>query len=189
MIDMNWMTRTSRPLIFGLGLCALALACSDDGPVGTTETGETATGDGDPTTGDGDPTTGDGDPTTGDGDPTTGDGDPTTGDGDPTTGDGDPTGDGDGDPGADPVASIFHPGNDEVRQVNVPIPFIGEATDAEDGVLMGMSIVWTSDLEGQIGTGTMFDAPLTMVGMHTITMTATDSDNQQGSDAIQLQIQ
>jgi hypothetical protein len=149
------------------------------------EGGETV-GDGDPTgDGDGDPTgDGDGDPT-GDGD---GDGDP-TGDGD---GDGDPTGDGDGDgepAGEDPVADIFHPGDGETRPVDVPIPFIGDATDAEDGQLDGMSVVWTSDLDGQIGTGLMFDAPLSTVGMHTITMTATDSDGQQGVDTIQLNME
>jgi hypothetical protein len=118
----------------------------------------------------------------GDGD-TAGDGD---GDGDPTAGDGD----GDGEPiGEAPVADIFHPGDGEVRPVDVAIPFIGEATDAEDGALSGMSMVWTSDLDGQIGTGLMFDAPLSTVGMHTITLTATDGDNQQGVDVIQLVIE
>jgi hypothetical protein len=143
------------------------------------ETGDTNNGDGDP--GDGDPdTTGDGDPDTGDGD-----GDPdTAGDGD-----GD-TGDGDGDPpGEAPVASIFHPGDGETRAVDVPIPFIGEALDVEDGALMGMSIVWTSDLDGQIGTGLNFEAPLTTIGVHTITMTATDSDAQQGTDMIMLNME
>jgi hypothetical protein len=121
----------------------------------------------------------------GDGDPTTGDGDG-DGDGDPTTGDGD----GDGDPvGEDPVASIFHPGDGEVRPINIPIPFIGEAMDAEDGALTGPSLVWTSDLEGEIGTGLMFDAPLTIAGVHVITLTATDSDAQQGIDSIQLTIE
>ena len=70
---------------WALCVCALALACADDGGG---ESGPGTESSGDP--GDGDP--GDGDP--GDGDP--GDGDP--GDGDP--GDGDPgDGDGDGDPG------------------------------------------------------------------------------------------
>jgi hypothetical protein len=162
--------------------------CAEDGksyedcPCDGAETG--GDGDGDPSgDGDGD---GDGDPSgDGDGD---GDGDP-SGDGD-GDGDGDPSGDGDGEPvGEAPVASIFHPGDGEVRPVNVPIPFIGEAIDAEDGALAGTSVVWTSDLDGELGTGLMFDAPLTMVGLHTITMTATDSDQQQGIDSIQLTIE
>jgi hypothetical protein len=43
------------------------------------------------------------------------------------------------------------------------------------------SLVWTSDLEGQIGVGDNFNAPLTMVGMHTITLTATDIDGNEGT--------
>ena len=50
-------------------------------------------------------------------------------------------------------------------------------------------LVWTSDLEGQIGIGDNFNAPLTMVGTHTITLTATDSDNNQGSASIVLNIE
>ena len=56
-------------------------------------------------------------------------------------------------------------------------------------MLTGASLVWTSDLEGQIGVGEQFDAPLTVVGTHTITLTVTDSDDNQGIDTIVLNIQ
>jgi chitinase len=91
--------------------------------------------------------------------------------------------------GEAPVPEIFHPGDGETRAVDVPIPWIGVATDAEDGDLTGMSMVWSSDLDGQFGTGEMFDAPLTTVGMHVISLTATDSDGQQGVATIQLMIE
>lgn len=91
--------------------------------------------------------------------------------------------------GQAPVAQINHPGDGEDRPVNVDIPFIGLANDAEDGMIPANSLVWTSDLEGQIGVGDNFNAPLTMVGVHTITLTATDSDNNQGIDSIVLNIQ
>mgnify|MGYP000272894569 CR=1 FL=1 len=91
--------------------------------------------------------------------------------------------------GAAPSAEIWHPGDGEDRQVDVDIPFIGVGNDAEDGMLTGASLVWTSDLEGQIGVGEQFDAPLTVVGTHTITLTVTDSDDNQGIDTIVLNIQ
>jgi chitinase len=86
------------------------------------------------------------------------------------------------------VADIFHPGDGEDRQVDMAIPMIGQGTDPEDGMLTGMSLVWTSDVEGQIGTGEMFDWIPTQVGMQMITLTATDSDNNQSTDSITLNI-
>lgn len=87
--------------------------------------------------------------------------------------------------GASPMAEIYHPGDMETRPADMAIPFIGNATDAEDGDLSGASMVWTSDLSGEIGTGTMFDAPLS-VGTHVITLTATDSDGNAGTDSLTL---
>lgn len=87
--------------------------------------------------------------------------------------------------GASPMADIFHPGDMETRDAGLPIPFIGSATDAEDGDLTGASLVWASDIGGQIGTGTMFDAPLS-AGTHVITLTATDSDGNTGTDSLTL---
>lgn len=91
--------------------------------------------------------------------------------------------------GAPPVPEIFHPGDGEVRQVDTPIPWIGVANDPEDGALMGPALVWSSDLDGEFGVGTMFDAPLSSVGVHVITLTATDSDGQQGSTSIMLTLE
>lgn len=87
--------------------------------------------------------------------------------------------------GASPKAEIFHPGDMETRPADVAIAFIGAATDAEDGDLAGASMVWTSDLSGEIGTGTMFDAPLS-AGTHVITLTATDSGGNTGADSLTL---
>lgn len=93
------------------------------------------------------------------------------------------------DPDQLPVAEIWHPGDGEVRKVNVDIPWIGAGSDMQDGTLTGASLVWSSDLEGTIGQGEMFSAPLTMVGTHTITLTATDSDDNVGVDMIMLTIE
>jgi hypothetical protein len=94
------------------------------------------------------------------------------------------------DPGPqDPVAQINHPGDGEDRAVDVPIPFVGLADDPQDGMIPADKLVWTSDIEGQIGVGDNFNAPLTIVGKHTITLTATDIDGNEGTASIVLNIQ
>lgn len=56
------------------------------------------------------------------------------------------------------------------------VTFTGSATDAEDGALTGASLVWTSNVDGQIGTGESFGTNALTDGLHTVTLTATDSD-------------
>ena len=96
----------------------------------------------------------------------------------------------DPDPGPqDPVAQINHPGDGEVRKVNVDIPFVGFADDPQDGKVPADKLIWTSDLEGQIGVGENFNAPLSMVGKHTITLTATDIDGNEGTASLVLNME
>lgn len=85
--------------------------------------------------------------------------------------------------GATPQAQLSHPGSNETRPAASPVPFIGSATDAEDGALTGSSLVWISSIDGPIGTGETFDMLLSP-GTHTITLEATDSDGNVGSDTI-----
>ena len=89
----------------------------------------------------------------------------------------------------DPVATINHPGDGEIREAGNPIPFVGVATDPQDGALSGDSLVWTSsELSTPIGTGLSFEAAL-VAGTHVITLTATDSDSNAGTDSITLVIE
>jgi hypothetical protein len=90
--------------------------------------------------------------------------------------------------GAPPVAQITHPGDAEERVVGVPIPFIGEANDPEDGALAGASLVWTDSVEGEIGQGEQFDAALLTLGDHVVTLTATDADGNIGEASVMLVI-
>lgn len=90
--------------------------------------------------------------------------------------------------GGAPMAQVNHPGDGEMRPAGVIIPFIGEASDAEDGVLTGASLVWVDSVEGEIGQGETFDAMLLVLGEHTITLTATDADGNVAEDSIVLQI-
>lgn len=89
---------------------------------------------------------------------------------------------------ATPDASINHPGDGEERAVGVSIPFSGEANDPEDGVLAGGSMSWSSSEEGVIGTGVSFEWTPSVLGEQTITLTATDSAGNEGTDALTLTI-
>jgi hypothetical protein len=107
-----------------------------------------------------------------------------------TAGDSGDAGEGNGGAvGSPPTATINHPADGEPRNVDEDIPFIGVGVDAEDGNLTGASLLWTSSIEGQIGTGENFNAPLAQAGMHTITLTVTDSDGNEGTDSITLDVQ
>lgn len=86
-----------------------------------------------------------------------------------------------------PTAQINHPSDGETRQLSDgAFPFAGVASDPQDGQLSGASMVWTSSLDGQIGTGESFDAALDTAGIHEITLTATDSDGYAATDTIEI---
>lgn len=88
-----------------------------------------------------------------------------------------------------PVASINHPGDGETRlRSDGAFPFVGAATDPQDGALSGAALVWTSSLDGQIGTGATFNYNPSL-GTHVITLTATDSTSKQGTDSITITMQ
>lgn len=71
------------------------------------------------------------------------------------------------------------------------ITFTAPANDNEDGVIPDGSIVWTSNLVGgQLGTGASFNLLASSLpeGVHTITVTATDSLGATKTDSILLRI-
>jgi len=69
------------------------------------------------------------------------------------------------------------------------ISFQGSAIDPEDGPLTGSHLVWSSDLEGEIGTGAGFTSSTLSVGSHTITLTATDPQGATGSASVGVALQ
>lgn len=85
-----------------------------------------------------------------------------------------------------PVARLNHPGDEDTRPA-AGIPFAGSGNDYEDGALTGGSLVWTSDLDGEFGTGETFDSPLT-AGTNTVTLTVTDSDGNTDAMSITLTV-
>lgn len=76
-----------------------------------------------------------------------------------------------------PTPVITTPLNPTTTTTAAAVIFTGTATDTQDGVLTGSSLVWTSNLmTGNIGTGTFFQRTMP-AGTHTITLTATDAGN------------
>jgi hypothetical protein len=73
-----------------------------------------------------------------------------------------------------PTVTISSPSNGATFADGVSVTFSGSATDKEDGTLAA-SLVWESNLDGQIGTGANF-ARVLSAGSHTITARVTDSD-------------
>jgi len=87
---------------------------------------------------------------------------------------------------AAPVVSITNPSNGSSFNSGESISFSGSAIDDLDGDVSS-SLVWTSDLDGQIGTGASFSAVLSD-GTHTITASATDSSGHTGYASVAIMV-
>jgi hypothetical protein len=86
-----------------------------------------------------------------------------------------------------PVATITSPADGQSYVANMGIAFSGSAQDAEDGVLSGGALVWTSSIDGAIGTGASFSRPLS-AGVHTIMLVATDMQGATGSASVDITV-
>lgn len=86
-----------------------------------------------------------------------------------------------------PVATILHPGA-ETRKAGTTVPFVGKALDPSCAAIPGAKLAWVDNLEGSIGTGTNFDHVFTMLGAHTVTLTATDSNGGKVTTTISFTI-
>jgi hypothetical protein len=86
-----------------------------------------------------------------------------------------------------PVVSILVPANGASFNTGATIDFLGSANDVEDGDLSA-GLVWTSNKDGQIGTGASFFTNTLSRGVHTITASATDSGGKTGSATIQITV-
>ncbi len=87
-----------------------------------------------------------------------------------------------------PTASIVSPANASSYTTGESISFAGGATDPEDGVLAGTFLVWTSSLDGRIGTGGAFSRSDLSVGTHTIRLVATDSKGKSDTATVSIGI-
>lgn len=93
----------------------------------------------------------------------------------------------DGEAGTNPPAvSITSPSAGSAFDSGASIAFAGSADDAEDGDLTD-SLIWTSSIDGQIGSGGSFSAVLSD-GNHTITASVTDLDGAISSDSVSITV-
>ncbi|HSG24964.1 MAG TPA: S8 family serine peptidase, partial [Anaerolineales bacterium] len=85
-----------------------------------------------------------------------------------------------------PTVTIESPRDGAAIASGTSITFEGSAIDAEDGN-RSSSIVWTSSIDGNLGTGASVSAVLT-VGTHTITASVTDNGNLTATDSISVTV-
>ena len=86
-----------------------------------------------------------------------------------------------------PDVAITSPADGTNATVTDPLNFAGTAVDAQEGDLAA-SLVWTSSLDGLIGTGAGFSLESLSIGTHLITATATDGDGHTGSAEITVAV-
>jgi hypothetical protein len=82
--------------------------------------------------------------------------------------------------------TIHAPFDDEQFNVGEEITFTGSAMDSLEAELVGESLVWTSSIDGMIGTGTELTRNDLTEGTHEITLTATNSRGKTGRDTITI---
>lgn len=85
-----------------------------------------------------------------------------------------------------PEVTIISPSTGSSASESESVSFVATANDAEDGDI-STAIVWTSDLDGEIGQGSTIDAQLS-VGHHIITATAADSEALSQQASIQFDV-
>jgi len=95
--------------------------------------------------------------------------------------------DGDDTSNVAPTAAIISPADGSVHPGNRNILFVGRGADDEDGALNGAHLVWSSHLDGQLGTGTDVFFMLS-AGSHTITLKVTDSDGATDTDTVAITV-
>lgn len=94
-------------------------------------------------------------------------------------------------PRQEPAVTILSPGDSAGVSVGVndPVTFAGKATDPQDGALSGESLRWRSDRDGPLGTGREVRVGQLALGLHRITLIATDGDGNSAAATSRLEVE
>ncbi|MBN2347282.1 MAG: hypothetical protein JXJ22_00505 [Bacteroidales bacterium] len=85
------------------------------------------------------------------------------------------------------TVTISSPDNGSTYNMLDKITFVGNASDEQDGTLTGNTLTWSSNIDGELGTGTEISIYLSP-GTHTVTLLATDSDANEKSAKINVTV-
>jgi hypothetical protein len=89
-------------------------------------------------------------------------------------------------PNKPPTPVIMNPN----IEVNIPVGdlmvLLGTANDMEDGTLPDISLSWSSDKQGPLGTGASVPVDNLQQGFHTITLSATDANGNTGQSTVRI---
>jgi len=89
-------------------------------------------------------------------------------------------------PGSAPWVDVLTPDAGKHFPRGATVVLHGSAWDLEDRALDGASLVWTSDVDGEVGTGRLTSTAELSVGAHVLTLRATDSDGRVASAATSI---
>jgi hypothetical protein len=87
-----------------------------------------------------------------------------------------------------PQAQILSPESGTAVRPGLPVVLLGTASDLDEGSLSEEALVWSSDRDGALGTGTELALDTLAPGWHTIRLTATDSAGQNSQATIRLYV-
>ncbi len=91
-------------------------------------------------------------------------------------------------PNQPPEATISAPEADGIHLPGALIVFQGLGADMEDGILPDDSLVWSDDLQGELGRGPVLPVTSLKPGRHTITLTVTDAYGISSSASVSVTV-
>jgi len=85
-----------------------------------------------------------------------------------------------------PAVTVFTPRDGAAIPPATLVTLSGQAVDPQTGVLSGAALRWRSDRDGPLGSGPVIDTDRLSLGVHRITLTATDRDGLSSTATVTL---
>jgi hypothetical protein len=90
--------------------------------------------------------------------------------------------------GSPPDVHVISPNTNISVKQHASVIFQASAWDIDELLIPENNVVWSSNIDGQIGTGRLFSARSLTPGVHTLTLTGTDSTGLSTSKTIQVTV-